>query len=367
MKLYKFGGSSLRDKEAFLRTLAIISDSPPSMVVASATYNTTNNLERYIDLLKASSLEGHNFFQEAILDHHALLAKDLGIFDHFEKFLASIDQKRKDAEENLFRQNPMAFSDEVYTFGEKLSSKLLSLLLESEGQKNFFLDVQKVMATNDDFNQALPLPGMIKKRAAEIKMDQLIVTQGFIGRSPQGFSTTLGREGSDYSAVLLSEAMGLASCTIWTDVAGVATFDPRVIPTAKFLDKLSYEHAEALAFGGAKVLFPRTLRPAKRCGLSVFVKSTFCPQLGGTCIGEFTSLKGVPVAMATRIYQNRTILTLVGRALALQPERRLREVLREFDTHLMPFAEDEHFISFVLSPDLCISLLHDRIFDQEIL
>ena len=171
-----------------------------------------------------------------------------------------------------------------------MSSSLFTALLQKKTKKKVILkNARRFIKTDSSFCAAV---AQIDNIASAVKTellpdlgeDHIIVTQGFIGSDENGQNTTLGREGSDYTATLIGEAIGANEVQIWTDVAGVATFDPRMLDGTKFIPELSYEEASTLALLGAKVLYPKTLFPAKRKGIPVFVGSSLNPNGGGTRI-----------------------------------------------------------------------------------
>jgi aspartate kinase len=182
--------------------------------------------------------------------------------------------------------------DQLYSVGERMSSLIFADLLKLRMPKNeiVFFDARKVIKTNSDFSKAEPQIDLInEKTQLELipllnKPNTIVVTQGFIGQDLMGNTTTLGREGSDYSAALIGEAIDAHLIQIWTDVDGVASSDPRVISNVNYIEKLTYDEATAMATLGAKVLFPRTLLPAKRKGIPVFVGSSLNPLKRGTII-----------------------------------------------------------------------------------
>ncbi|WP_372653596.1 aspartate kinase [Halobacteriovorax sp.] len=315
MKIYKFGGSSVKDATAIKRVSNIIlSQDRCGVVVVSATKNTTNELET---IAKSSSLSEENLTSKLIstlFDRHREIARDLeldielSIFELETELRAISSSMKGDGEVSPSKM------DSLYSFGERLSSLILSRYLQRVSTKNVILkDVREVLITNDHWNLAAPLIGETSsaiEKWGSLTENDLVITQGFIGSTTSGQTTTLGREGSDFSATLLGEVLHASEVTIWTDVAGVATCDPRIIDTAKFIENLSYKHAASLAHFGAKVLFERTLEPAIRKKFPVLVRSTLSPSEVGTSIHELP-LESGPVGIALE----NNILTVVGEKL----------------------------------------------------
>lgn len=294
MIVAKFGGSSVKDAQAMKEVASVVAKNDQiKLVIISATYNTTNQLE----FVAQAALRGDETILDSLIkeieNKHLTIAKDLetsaqGLNELnilFTELKALGFQISKD---KAYTAKTM---DVLYSLGERMSSLLIADYLRKTLLKRHivFFDARRVIKTNSDFNKAEPQIDLIYELAQEVLMERnttetLYVTQGFIGEDLQGFTTTLGREGSDYSAALFGEAIRASEIQIWTDVPGVASTDPRICKDAQFLAKISYDEATALASLGAKVLFPRTLEPAKRHSIPVFVGATKNPEAGGTYV-----------------------------------------------------------------------------------
>lgn len=291
----KFGGSSVKDAKAIDRCVRIVAQDPHSaVVVVSATQSTTNHLE---ELAWAYSVHGEEVGREVlerIFSRHRQISRDLG-----EEDLAkdTIDQLEAQCQKLLSQITPgqkvsAQMMDHLYTFGERLSSYLFYLSLKRFDHKAqvHFLNAADIIKTNSDFKQAKAQIDLIKQNCAQqLKFWQeqkvVYVTQGFIGQDQEGRWTTLGREGSDYTAALIGEGIKAQAVQIWTDVPGMATTDPRVVSNAKTIAKLSYEEAQTMARLGAK-LFSETLRPVQRAKVPMLVASSLNPEKGGTWIQD---------------------------------------------------------------------------------
>lgn len=205
-----------------------------------------------------------------------------------------------------------ALTDELVSHGELMSTLLfVEILRQRQAQAEWF-DVRKVMHTDDHFGRATPDGAVLKELAQTLLQPRLqtslVVTQGFIGSEAKGRTTTLGRGGSDYTAALLGEALNLSRVDIWTDVPGIYTTDPRVVPAAKRIDKIAFEEAAEMATFGAKVLHPATLLPAVRSDIPVFVGSSKDPAAGGTLVCNTT--ENPPLFRALALRRKQTLLTL---------------------------------------------------------
>lgn len=315
----KFGGTSMGDAQCMLRSAEVCFHQNSFLVVVSATSGTTNQLIELGQKAQSAQWQDCENLLAKIRERHLQIAKDLQnaatdqlqiLFDEMNSIAKGIYYLRD--------CSPRAL-DVLVSFGERMSSVLfkraMELTLASHGSARAveWLDVRDVLITDDHFGKARPVTATICQRAQEkILCHQMtstvVVTQGFIGRTPEGQTTTLGRGGSDYSAAILAEAVGADTLEIWTDVPGIATTDPRLVPEAKSLDEISFKEASELATFGAKVLHPATLEPAIRKNIPVFVGSSFDPNKRGTWIRR--EVKSEPLMRALALRKKQVLVTL---------------------------------------------------------
>jgi len=348
LKIFKFGGSSVQDATAMKRVSEIIlNHSNCGIVVVSATKNTTNELEQ---IAKSASLNEVNLMQkqlESLTLRHRAIADDLEL--DIGLSLSELESELQMCSQSILGDGEILPKkmDALYSLGERFSSLILSSYLSIQHDRAILLkDIREIMITNDSWSCASPLIGEISQRVQlwkPVVEDALIVTQGFIGSTLSGETTTLGREGSDYSATLLGEAFSASEVFIWTDVAGVATCDPRIVPSAKFIEQLSYDHASRLAQFGAKVLFERTLEPAMRAKFPVVVKSTLLPSEVGSRIFDLPKRDGV-VGLALE----GDILSIIGENL-LSEEVSILNNLSDYEIYKQT---DEYIALRILSEDI---------------
>jgi aspartate kinase len=255
--------------------------------------------------------------------------------------------------------------DELYSLGERMSSLLVSdlLRLRMASKKITLIDARTIIKTNSEFNRAEPQIDIIKEKSAELILPYLdektiFVTQGFIGEDLLGQTTTLGREGSDYSAALFGETISAGLVQIWTDVPGVASSDPRLVKDARFIPTLSYDEATALATLGAKVLFPTTLLPTKRQNIPVFVGSSLDSSLGGTLVTKEQDSVFKLKAVTLLKKADHSLLSFIGTHLNFHPELadELKEELKDFPVEFVDLTSVS--VSFkILSGDINGTLL----------
>jgi aspartate kinase len=290
----KFGGSSVKDAAAMLRCSQIIENNPLiKVVVISATQNSTNQLEFIAHAAELGDEDTLNNLTQKLINKHISIALELFTSPPVMAELESLCGELKALGISILEEKACSpkMMDELYSLGERMSSLLVSdlLRLRMPNKNIILLDARNIIKTSSDFQRAEPQIDLILKNAKTelipfLNEDYIFVTQGFIGADLLGSTTTLGREGSDYSATLIGEAIDASLVEIWTDVPGVASSDPRFIENVKFIKELSYDEATSLASLGAKVLFPRTLFPTKRKNIPVYVGSSYEPEKGGTII-----------------------------------------------------------------------------------
>jgi aspartate kinase len=306
----KFGGTSVADFEAMNRSAdVVLQDASTRLVVLSASAGITNLLVALAEGQQAPQravlLDDIRRIQYAIVDR---LQRPDVIRDEIDRMIDNISMLSEAA--SLATSN--ALTDELVSHGELMSSLLFVEILRERQVNAEWFDVRKVMRTDDHFGRAVPDVQVLAEQATaqlQPRIEQaLVITQGFIGSESEGRTTTLGRGGSDYTAALLGEALNAARVDIWTDVPGIYTTDPRVVPTAKRIDEITFEEAAEMATFGAKVLHPATLLPAVRRGIPVFVGSSKDPAAGGTRVCNET--RNPPLFRALALRRKQTLLTL---------------------------------------------------------
>lgn len=326
----KFGGSSVRDGSAMLRCCKIIEHNPLiKVVVISATQNTTNQLEYVAQAALRGDTNTLNNVISEIIEKHMNIAKEIFTSPKVISELEILFVELKELGNLILKDCSYTpkIMDQLYSLGERISSLLVAdlLRLRMASYDIYCIDARKIIKTNSNFQKAEPdIEAISKMAATELipllkNKNTILVTQGFIGEDLLGNTTTLGREGSDYSAALLGEAIDASAIQIWTDVQGIASSDPRIITDVAYISHLSYDEATALATLGAKVLFPTTLLPAKRKSIPVYVGSSLDSELPMTIIEnkmqDGFSLKAVTIQREGEHH----ILSFVGSHLDLYP------------------------------------------------
>ena len=306
----KFGGTSVADYDAMNRSAdVVLSDSAVRLVVLSASAGVTNLLVALSEGLEATErfvkLDALRKIQFDILEQ----MQNPGVIrEEVERLLDNITTL---AEAASLATSP-ALTDELVSHGELMSTLLFVEILRERRTEAQWFDVRKVMRTNHQFGRAEPDVPALAELATQLLAprlaESLVVTQGFIGSEAKGRTTTLGRGGSDYTAALLGEALHAGRVDIWTDVPGIYTTDPRIVPAARRIDVIAFEEAAEMATFGAKVLHPATLLPAVRSDIPVFVGSSKEPKAGGTLVCNKT--ENPPLFRALALRRKQTLLTL---------------------------------------------------------
>lgn len=306
----KFGGTSVADFDAMNRSAnVVLADSHVRVVVLSASAGVTNLLVALAEGLEATErfvrLDAIRKIQYNIVER---LANPEVIREEIDRLLENITTLAEAAS----LATSTALTDELVSHGELMSTLLFVEILRERHVEAQWFDIRKVMRTNDRFGRAEPDIAALAELAGQQMLprltESLVITQGFIGSEEKGRTTTLGRGGSDYTAALLGEALNAARVDIWTDVPGIYTTDPRVVPAAKRIDRIAFEEAAEMATFGAKVLHPATLLPAVRCDIPVFVGSSKDPAAGGTLVCKKT--ENPPLFRALALRRKQTLLTL---------------------------------------------------------
>ncbi|MBB1561037.1 MAG: aspartate kinase [Flavobacteriaceae bacterium] len=289
MKIFKFGGASVKDADSVKNVLRVLSIQgfERCLIVVSAMGKTTNALERVVEFYFNKS----DYQQEIakIKEEHIQIAR--GLFDENHHVFSEIKLFFDDIESFLRRNKSPNYNfvyDQVVTCGEMISSKILSVYLSDNEMGNQWLDARDFIKTDTNYREGVVNWEETEKNISQLDKAKTYVTQGFIGSDENNFTVSLGREGSDYSAAIFAYCLDAKDMTIWKDVPGVMTGDPRKFENVELLSNISYEEAIEMAYYGASVIHPKTLQPLKQKSIPFFVKSFISPEKAGTKIGIST-------------------------------------------------------------------------------
>jgi aspartate kinase len=292
----KFGGTSVGDAAAFGRVFQVVSmqTEVQPVVVVSAMTGVTDALLNAVDVAKKGDFAGAYASLEPHFDRHIEVSKHFIPESSSNLFDTELEFARGEISDLLMRVSRRSLplqmlKDAIVSYGEQLSSRLLSEVLKAKGINARQMDARRIIVTDNEYGAAQPIwnetEELVKVELLPlIETGEVPILGGFIAGSRSGETTTLGRGGSDYSAALVAAALDARELQIWTDVTGVMTCDPRICGDARTIPVLSYEEAAELAYFGAKVLHPKTIKPAVDHGIPVRVCNTFEPHEVGTMV-----------------------------------------------------------------------------------
>ncbi|MEK7059858.1 MAG: lysine-sensitive aspartokinase 3 [Patescibacteria group bacterium] len=358
----KFGGTSMADAPAIAQSAKVAIVNKVALVVVSATSGTTNQLVELVKSVLANNRSKTNKIIAVISKSHRQAADELEasqeLLDELESVLKSLQAAAHKLQTDT--DNQKQISDRLLSFGELLSSILMMAAMNQQAVKAEFIDAREVIKTDNHFGRATPVIERIRGRSdriirSRLSADKILITQGFIGSTRDGVTTTLGRGGSDYSAALLAEALDADKLQIWTDVSGIASTDPRIAKTASRIEQLTFQEAAELATAGAKVLYPRTITPLRRANIDLYVGNTFEPEAGGTTITNQTSHR--PLVRAIALKSNQSILSLTSPEMAHQFGylARVFDIFAQFKVSIDQISTSEISIAVVVDDQVLLN------------
>jgi len=313
MVIYKFGGASVNNESAFHLLKNIVSNCHEKLiVVVSAMGKTTNKLE---EIVKLSSKGSYDYKEPLLLlkSYHQEVAHKI-IPCSSDSLCDEIDVLFTQLTERVEKFNNYDFNifyDQVVSMGEIISTHIVSRYLENEGINNQWVDIRKLLKTDDNYRDAVVDFEESKinfKQAFTFHDSSCYVTQGFIGSAKNGNFTTLGREGSDYTAAILAHILTAKSVTLWKDVAGIFNADPAVFNKLTLLEKITYQEMIELAYYGAKVIHPKTIKPLLTKQIPLHVKCFSDPESVGSLISDFPDIqRTIPIMI---IKDNQILISI---------------------------------------------------------
>ncbi len=347
MLLMKFGGTSVGDAERIRNVFEIVSaaKSRRPVVVASAHKGVTDLLFEAARAAATGTVKANR-----IRETHQRILADLGLdVGLLDKLLTEVEVLLKGI--SLVRELTPRTLDYVASFGERMSSRTVAEYFNRQGYPAVAVDAFDLgLLTDSNFGNASPLPEADALMAENIKRyDRLPIVTGYIGKDKNGDITTLGRNGSDYSASIVGAAIGAEEIQIWTDVDGVMTADPRLVKDAKSIDVMSFNEASELAYYGGKVLHPYTLIPAVRKGIPVRVLNTFKPSAKGTVILQQAEISGVVKSIAYK--RNLYLINIISTRM-LYRSGFMSQIFETFGKHQI-------VIDMIASSEVSVSLTTD--------
>jgi aspartate kinase len=281
MQVYKFGGASVKDADAVKNVIAILKENNfnEKVVVISAMGKSTNELENVVNLYYANNAGWEQALNALFEKHVAIMNKlyDNGNYGQaIEDVKKLIDNTRDFLKSNNSRNYNYVY-DQVVSIGEYISTTIVSDYANSVGLKNTLLNVKEVLFTDNAYTEGKvdfkKTEEAVKTKITELVKSGFVITQGFVGCTPEGFATTLGREGSDYTASILAYSLDATRMTVWKDVEGIMNADPKEFPDAQFLSEITYHEAIEMTYYGASVIHPKTIKPIQNKNIPLEVRS----------------------------------------------------------------------------------------------
>ena len=350
MKVYKFGGASVKNAEGVRNVEKIVrlAGAQDLMVVVSAMGKTTNALERVVEFLDAGKEEQALTQWIDIVDFHVAIMKELGLQPGSDiRLQAEIPyDPAKSLDENY---------DQIVSLGEIMSTQIVAVYLLKQGLSVEWWNMPKLLRTDDTWREAkvddATSADIIRSGWNRPQRPSVVITQGFIGGTADGRRTTLGREGSDYTAALLGNYLDAESVTIWKDVPGILNADPRLEPDTVLIPSLRYKDAVELSYSGAQIIHPKTIRPLENKHIPLYVKPFGEPNAAGSCISE----DGVgPVDIPVYIWRkNQILITMRAKDFAFVLEESLSEIFDIIHRHRLK-------VSLIQSSAVTISVCVDN-------
>ena len=328
MRIFKFGGASVKDAEGIRNVHSVLQTVgfEDALLVISAMGKTTNALEVVIKNYFEKSPELQSSIQEVKKYHNQIL---LDLFeDDKNPVFKDVNSLFSELDHFISQNKSPNYNfvyDQIVSFGELISTTIISHYMGFMGIKTQWIDVRNLIKTDNNYRDAnVDWDSTQKLISKNVKKKILNVTQGFLGSDENNFTTTLGREGSDYTAAIFAYCLNAESVTIWKDVPGVMNADPRYFENARLLNQISYREAIELAFYGATVIHPKTLQPLQKKEIPLFVKSFINPTLPGTSVSKGADLD--PHLPCFILKKNQLLLSLSSIDFSFIMEENISEI-----------------------------------------
>lgn len=300
MRVFKFGGASIRNAEAVRNMAGIVERfaTEKLVVVVSAMGKTTNALE---DMLKLKlNKQDYKQVLKSLCDYHLEICKELFVEKHvvFQKVDQLFEKMNEILAKEIQSVDENRHYDELISMGEIISSTILHSYLNASGYLFAWVDARQLIQTDDTPREGkvdwVGTATQINTAIRPIIENQHVITQGFIGSAPDGSVTTLGREGSDFTAAIIATCLGTEEVTIWKDVPGILNADPKRIEDAQLFEELSYQEAAEMTYYGASVIHPKTIKPLANRKIPLYVRSFLKPDAAGTVIHDTDTVNMIP-------------------------------------------------------------------------
>lgn len=354
MKIFKFGGASTRDAANVKNVFSVVRNSGETnlVVVVSAMGKMTNALEVVVDDYFTTG--NYDAALRVVYDYHKSILLQLfpnPTHEVFREVEDIFDQTRFFLTNNKSNNHAFVY-DQVIGLGELVSSRIITAYFRENGLDCDWLDVRTCIKTDSNYRDAKVNWELTEKKIqSRVSPHRITVTQGFLGAEDNNnFTTTLGREGSDYTAAIFAYCLNAASVTIWKDVPGVLNADPRYFSKTQLLHKISYHEAIELAFYGASVIHPKTIQPLQRKEIPLYVKSFIEPSQEGTCVGKSAPIE--PKVSCFILKKNLVLISLASLDFNFMMEEHISDIFKWLHDYKMKV---ELIQNSAISFSVCIS------------
>ena len=342
MKVFKFGGASVKDANAVKNVASILKKYSENeiIVVVSAMAKTTNALELLTEYFCNQDSKKNIQFEEIKTFHFEIIEQLFSDKNH--EVYSDVNNLFANLNSYINKEKIGTFDfeyDQIVSFGEIISTKIISHYLNFSSIANKWIDVRELIKTDNSYREGrvdwqktseLIKTKLIKSFDSE-NSQKIGITQGFIGSNSDGFTTTLGREGSDYSAAIIAYSLGAENVTIWKDVPGILNADPKYFDETQKLDAISYLEAIELSYYGATILHPKTIKPLQNLGIPLGVKSFVNPEAEGTIISSLTKSDSLIPSFIFKV--NQVLISISPRDFSFIAEENLSEIFNVFVKH----------------------------------
>lgn len=315
MKVYKFGGASVRNADGVRNLRRIIDDEQHLFIIVSAMGKTTNALEKVFEGLQKGDPQQSMEHIAQLREYHAQIIDDLW---HEPKRIAEVDalfdELERVATQTVYRaEDAELWYDAIVAYGELVSTTIISAYLNYAGVPNRWIDMRRCFVTEQRHKDAgvnIEASAPLLRKAVARGPETIFIGQGFIGGAPDGTTTTLGREGSDYSAAVAANILDAESMSVWKDVDGVLNADPKIFPDAVQIAELNYLDAIELAYSGAQIIHPKTIKPLQNKNIPLYVRPFGDKRKPGTVIRGMSAPIDVPILI---LKKDQVLLTIRSR------------------------------------------------------
>lgn len=335
MKVYKFGGASVSTADGVRNLRAIVKDERELFVIVSAMGKTTNALERVFEGVQTGDRPLSMEHITALRSYHRQMISELlrttDRLEAVDQLFAELEQIATEA--HIEVQNAEMWYDRIVSYGELLSTTIIAEFLNVSGVPCRWVDMRRCIVTNERHKDAsIDLDASTAPLREAVSGDgaKLFIGQGFIGSTPSGKTSTLGREGSDYSAAGVANILNAESMSVWKDVDGVLNADPRIFPDARHIEEMSYLNAIELSYSGASIIHPKTVKPLQNKNIPLYVRPFGDRRKPGTVIRRTTRRIDVPILI---VKHNQVLVTVRARDLSFIIEERFADIFGLLDRH----------------------------------